>query len=318
MVNKEWLYRKILQNIGLNTLHQQLLMKKSPENFIILIKKEYSKYDAIYVRDGANKLFDKKQKESTVDEQTTEIMMTESSPPEISTKFNSTTTYETESTWNVNTTQQTRTSESSLANTVSSIVTVDFGSGSGEEESSAETAETTQSENILSTSEFIFAPATTADSTTAQATAQATSQATTQTETQATDSLTDSATTSSVPFPSTTETLILEGSGSGDLPLGDSIEQMPVIVEGSAGYSDRKEQETSSCDCKNAMVDLIEDETLITTLTKLIRSQVEREITRQFQDQLNTCQNMVSLVIHGSHLGDSVYFFHFYFSGSIT
>ena len=51
MVNKDWLYRKILQNIGLNTLHQQLLMKKKPENFIILVKKEYSKFKAIYAGD---------------------------------------------------------------------------------------------------------------------------------------------------------------------------------------------------------------------------------------------------------------------------
>ena len=51
MVNKDWLYRKILQNIGLNTLHQQLLMKKKPENFIILVKKEYSNFKAIYAGD---------------------------------------------------------------------------------------------------------------------------------------------------------------------------------------------------------------------------------------------------------------------------
>ena len=52
MVNKDWLYRKILQNIGLNTLHQELLMKKKPNDFIILIKKEYSKFDALYESDN--------------------------------------------------------------------------------------------------------------------------------------------------------------------------------------------------------------------------------------------------------------------------
>ena len=52
MVNKDWLYRKILQNIGLNTLHQELLMKKKPDHFIILIKKEYSEFNALYESDN--------------------------------------------------------------------------------------------------------------------------------------------------------------------------------------------------------------------------------------------------------------------------
>ena len=292
MVNKEWLYRKILQNIGLNTLHQELLMKKKPDHFIILIKKEYSEYDAIY---DSEKIDESTRSDMTTflttaatttmetteavrPVQTTEEIVLNMTSVEIITNTSNLVTTETMTTEKKQPTIATKTTDFD-----ETTIIVDF-SGESSAEQSGDIIETTTEYTTTSTlSEITTVPETTRypDTTITQLT-----QTTEPIHSGEDISFADTPVIIVEELqPRTVETPIIEGFESSTDNLSEPE------MESSSDYDD-----DATCDCDHSIMNMIKNPNslLMETLTKMIRKQIENELREEFDQQLTQCQNMAS------------------------
>ena len=284
MVNKEWLYRKILQNIGLNTLHQELLMKKKPDHFIILIKKEYSEYDAIYDSEKAD--------QSTRSDLTTVLTTAATTTTETTEAVQTTeevisnTTLVEKLTSNLVTTEIMKTEMQSTKPTDfdETAIIVDF---SGE--SSAE-----QSGDIIDTTTEYTTPSTLSEITTFPETTTGYPDTTITQLTQTTEPVYSGEDISFADTP----VIIVE-------PLQSQTVETPIIesFESSTDNTSKSDLESSSdfdddtsCDCDHSIMNMIKspNSLLMETLTKMIRKQIENEVREKFNQQLTQCQNLVS------------------------
>ena len=282
MVNKEWLYRKILQNIGLNTLHQELLMKKKPDHFIILIKKEYSEYDAIY----------------------------DSEKTDQSTRSDLTTVLTTAATTTMETTEAVQTTEEMISNTTlaekstSNLVTTEIMKTEMQSTRSADFDETTiivdfsgessaeQSGDIIDTTTEYTTPSTLSEITTFPETTTGYPDTTITQLTQTTEPIYSGEDISFADTP----VIIVEPLQTAETPIIESFESStdntsPSDLESSSDFDD-----DASCNCDHSIMNMIKspNSLLMETLTKMIRKQIENELREKFDQQLTQCQNLVS------------------------